>query len=359
MMTTRNIQSVLDKVYGDKMPDRADLEYLLKLEDPRHVQTLFEYADIVRKQHVGDGILLRGIVEYANYCRNTCLYCGLNRHNRQLQRYRLETGEIMAAVRNLVSNGLKTVVLQSGEDANLDTHWLRDLIAHIKNDFGIAVTLSVGERSFEEYRMWKAAGADRYLLKIETTDKALYESLHPQMSFDNRLRCSRHLRALGYQTGSGCLVGLRGQTIRSLAEDIIFFKKENFDMIGIGLFIPHKLTALRDEPLGSIELTLKVIALTRIVTKNTHMPATTAIGSVGRSDARLLAFRAGANVLMPNFTPQPYRMLYDIYPGKRCVGEKGEECVRCVQAIAKALGRRVCWSRGDTLKKKLTCSLTA
>lgn len=350
-MTVRDIKTVLDKVYDSEIPALADLKYLLALEDERQMEALFNYADEVRKRFAGDEILLRGLVEFSNYCRNTCWYCGLNKNNKELQRYRLSSDEIMAAVENIVSTGIKTVVLQSGEDENLDPHWLKELIECIKSKFNIAVTLSVGERSYEDYKLWRQAGADRYLLKIETSDKAIYQTLHPQMSFENRIECLKNLKTLGYQNGSGNLVGLKGQTIRSLAQDIIFFKKENFDMIGIGLFIPHQSTPLKDEPLGNLKLTLKVLAVTRIVTKNAHLPATTAIGSIGEDDARLVALKAGANVLMPNFTPQPYKKLYEIYPGKRCVDEQSGQCALCVEAMAKAINRTVCYSRGDSLKK--------
>jgi biotin synthase len=350
-MTVQDIKSVLDKVYGSDIPDLVDLEYLLALEDEQQMESLFEYADAIRSRFVGDGILLRGLIEFSNFCRSTCFYCGLNKHNKKLQRYRLGSSQIMSAVNDIAAAGIKTVVLQSGEDADLDPYWLEELLVRIKSNFDIAVTLCVGERSYEDYKLWKQAGADRYLLKIETADKTLYDSLHTQMSFENRVECSRNLKALGYQNGSGCLVGLKGQTIRSLAEDILFFKKEEFDMLGIGLFIPHEMTPLKNEPLGNIKLALKVIAVTRIVTKDTNIPATTAIGSIGKSDARILALKAGANVLMPNFTPQPYKRLYEIYPGKRCVNEQGDECVHCIETMAKTINRSICYSRGDSLKK--------
>ncbi|MDD5134980.1 MAG: [FeFe] hydrogenase H-cluster radical SAM maturase HydE, partial [Phycisphaerae bacterium] len=306
-MNIKRIQSVIERVFAADIPNRGDIEHLLSLEDEKQTEMLFNYADAVRKQFVGNEILLRGLVEFSNYCRNACWYCGLNKYNKELQRYRLSSDEIMGAVENIVAAGIKTVVLQSGEDEGLDGYWLKELIECIKSKFDIAVTLSAGERSYEEYELWRQAGAERYLLKIETTDKGLYWNLHPQMDFENRIKCSRHLKSLGYQNGSGNLVGLKGQTIESLAEDIIFFKKEGFDMIGIGLFIPHKSTPLKDEPLGDIKLVLKVLAVTRIVTKDAHLPATTAVGSIGNNDARLLALKAGANVLMPNFTPQPYK----------------------------------------------------
>lgn len=351
-MGIQNTKNVLDKVYACEIPDRKDIEYLLALEDPEETQELFDFADEVRRKFVGDGILLRGIVEFSNYCRNTCSYCGLNKFNKTLQRYRLTKDEIIASIKNIVSTGIKTVVLQSGEDKKLNTNWLKEVIEQIKTDFNIAVTLSVGQWSYADYQLWKQAGADRYLLKIETADEALYQTLHPQMSFENRMKCSGNLKALGYQNGSGCIVGLKGQTIQTLAEDILFFKKEDFDMIGIGLFIPHNNTLLGKEALGSLKLTLKTLAVTRIVTKDTHLPATTAIGSAGGCDERMKALRAGANVIMPNFTPEPYRKLYEIYPNKRCVNECSGKYLSSLEKTAKTTNRWLDYSRGDSLKNK-------
>ena len=343
-------KNILDKVYASQLPDLADLEYLLVLEDEKEKAELFAYADSIRHDFVGDEILIRAIVEFSNVCRNTCFYCGLNKNNDKLQRYRLSKDEIIACIKNIASAGIKTVVLQSGEDDDLDAVWLKEIIETIKTDFNIAITLSVGQRTYDEYKMWRQAGADRYLLKIETSDKKLYESLHSGMSFESRLKCLNDLKQLGYQTGSGNIVGLKGQTFRIIAEDILFFKKHDFDMIGIGPFIPHGCTPLRDEPTGSLDLALKVIAVTRIVTKNTHLPASTAVGSIGKGDARILALKGGANVIMPNFTPQPYRKLYEIYPGKRCVDEQPTGCINCIEMMAKAINRTIEYSRGDSLK---------
>ncbi len=256
-MKEQNLQIVLKRVFAAQIPDADDIEFLLSLENQDDIAELFHYADTVRKKYVGDDVLLRGLVEFSNYCRNSCFYCGLNRYNTNLKRYRLDDEQILGAVKKIADANIKTVVLQSGQDDGLDVYRFRDLIEKIKDGFDMAVTLSVGERSYEDYKLWKEAGADRYLLKIETSDKELFNSLHTNKSFENRLQCSRNLKSLGYQNGSGCLVGLKGQTIRSLANDIIFFKKENFDMIGIGLFIPHEATLLGNEPLGNLKLALK------------------------------------------------------------------------------------------------------
>jgi biotin synthase len=240
------------------------------------------------------------------------------------------------------------VVLQSGEESGLDAHWLKDIISEIKLRFDSAITLSVGERRQKDYKIWKEAGADRYLLKIETSDKRLYQSLHPGMSFKERVNCLRGLKKLGYQVGSGNIIGLKGQTLATIAEDILFFKNEEFDMLGIGPFIPHPMTPLSAEVKGDLKLTLKTVALTRIVTRYAHLPATTALGSL-KDDYRAQALCAGANVLMPNFTPQPYRRLYEIYPGKRCIDEPSGSCGSCMELMAASIGRTIDYSRGDAL----------
>ena len=334
------IDLILNRVYGSEVPDHKDLVYLLSVSSQEELQRIFDFADRVRREFVGDGILLRGIIEFSNYCRNSCLYCGLNKTNKSLKRYRLSGAEIQRSVRRIVGSGIQTVVLQSGEDHELEAGWLKEIIQTIKSECDIAVTLSVGERDIEDYRMWRYAGADRYLLKIESSDRRLYQSLHPGMSFDRRKKCLKELKDLGYQTGSGNIIGLRGQALSHLAGDILFFEREKFDMIGIGPFIPHPDTELSKVSPGDVLMTLKTLALTRIVTKNTHLPATTALASVCKEDLRGEGLKAGANVVMLNFTPEEYRPLYQIYPNKRCIGETVDSCK----------GWNIDYSRGDSMK---------
>lgn len=349
-MNISDLTKILNRVYQADIPDQEDIEQLLEVEEPTQLKILFDFAESVRKKYVGDGILLRGIVEFSNYCRNKCLYCGLNKNNKTIRRYRLSNEQILNCVKQIDRADVKTVVLQSGEEDELDVNCLKEVIEEIKFNFDMAVTLSVGQRCRGEYQMWRDAGADRFLMKIESSNKKLYESLHPEMSFDERINCLRELKNLGYQTGSGCIVGLKGQTVKILAKDILFFAEEEFDMIGIGPFIPHQETVLRAERTGELGLVLKVVAVTRIVTKNTHMPATTAVGSIGQGDSRVDVLKAGANVLMPNYTPKEYKKLYEIYPGKRCVDESSEMCVECVERMATGIGRAIDYSRGDSLK---------
>ena len=264
----------------------------------------------------------------------------------------MDDEEIMDCVRLIASSGIKTVVLQSGEEKDRDPEWLAELIKEIKTGYDIAITLSVGEKDRDTYRLWHDAGADRYLLKIETTDESLYKRLHPGMSLENRKRCLRDLKELGYQNGSGLLIGLPGQTIESIADDILYLKDMEFDMIGIGLFIPHGATPLVNMPYGSLELTLKTIAITRIIMPEIHMPASTSIGSLNL-DYRELALKAGANVLMPNFTPLKYKKLYEIYPSKTCLPESDQVFAREFESFAAAIGRHIDYSKGDSLRKKI------
>lgn len=344
------LNDILNRLYRADQPDRADIITLLSLTESAQVRRLYEFADNIRKEYVGDGVLLRGIVEFSNYCNNNCAYCGLKKDNAAISRYRLNASEILDCVEHIYNSGIRTVVLQAGEEDSCDAAWLADVLKEIKQRFDIAITLSVGERSQADYQLWRDAGADRYLLKIETTDKNLYDELHPDMSFDNRLKCLEVLQSLGYQTGTGCMVGLKGQAIETLADDILYFAGKKFDMLGIGPFIPHQDTPLRDEQAGDLDMVFKMLAVTRIVTKDTHMPATTAVGSIGTGDARLKALVCGANVMMPNYTPAPYKKLYEIYPGKRCVDEPSGACANCMEGLAKSIERYIDYSQGDSLK---------
>ena len=345
-----NIKEVLSQIYDKKAYNTESLAGLLNIpfEDSGEILT---FADSIMREHCGKGILLRGIVEFSSYCKNNCYYCGLNIGNKNLERYRLNADEIFLSAKKIYDNNIKTIVLQSGEDDNFDWDIITYVIKKIKKDLDISITLSCGELEKKIYEKWKTAGADRYLLKIETSNKELYEKLHPKMSFDSRIDCLDTLEDLGYQTGSGIIVGLKGQTLENIANDILFFADKDFDMIGINPFIAHSESMLKDHPNGDPHLTVKTIALTRIITKNAHLPATTALGSIGNSDLRVMALKAGANVIMPNFTPYEYRKNYEIYPNKRCLSED-ENIMQYLKEMAEESGRTLDFSRGDTLKKK-------
>ncbi|MHB9153954.1 MAG: [FeFe] hydrogenase H-cluster radical SAM maturase HydE [Spirochaetales bacterium] len=337
----------LDHVAGTQ-PKAADLELLLGATEDDELALLFDTARKIRDIEMGKRVLLRGLVEFSSHCSNTCHYCGLNCTNSKLERYRLSDRGILESIRLISTANIKTVVLQSGEDKVPASH-LAGIIREIKSRYDMAITVSVGERPFQDYEMWKKAGADRYLLRIESSDKALYESLHRGRTIETRLRCLDDLRTLGYQVGSGIMIGFRGQNVAHIARDILFFRERNFDMIGIGPFIPHPDTLFRDDPAGTAELTLKTVALTRIVTKNAWMPATTALGSMDR-DYRVDALKAGANIVMPNFTPAVFKKQYEIYPGKRCISEHTGACAGCMQHLANLAGLTLDLSRGDSLK---------
>jgi biotin synthase len=351
-MRVSRLAEVLERIEAAAVPDRADVETILRVEGEEPLNTVLDHADRVRRENVGDGVLLRGIIEFSNVCRNTCVYCGLNRHNTRLPRYRLTDAEILNGAERIDRAGIKTVVLQSGEEDNLDAIWLERVIRAIKARHDVAVTLSVGERPRAEYERWKDAGADRYLLKIETSNPDLYQRLHPGMSFENRTRCLQDLAELGYQTGSGDLVGLKGQTIACLAEDILFFKRGDFAMLSVSPFIPHVETPLAGEPAGDLTMTLKMLALARIVSRNAHIPASTAVGSLHGRDERGQALAAGANVVMPNFTPPRVRSLYEIYPGKAGATASSEDSIAAIEAMVTTMGRWVHYARGDSLKTR-------
>ena len=293
---------------------------------------LFEVANEVRRRKVGDEIYLRGLIEFSNICKNNCQYCGLQAVNRHVERYRLSEDEIIKFAKDGVNAGFKTIVLQSGEDSYFNTDRMCRIIEAIKKN-DVALTLSIGERSYNDYKAFKDAGADRYLIRIETTDRDLYAKMHPNMSYDNRIECLYNLKELGYETGTGCLVGLPNQSVESLADDILFFKKLDVDMVGIGPFIPHPDTPLAGKlnP-DNFSMALKVMALTRLMLGDINIPATTAMETID-PNGRITALVSGANVIMPNITQGNYKAKYEIYPNKS--GADKEALVYLDSLIAK------------------------
>ena len=309
------------------------------LKDDSQNEWLFSLADKVRRENVGDEVHLRGLIEFSNICHCFCKYCGLRCENKELDRYRILPDDIVKYAQKAVEMGYKTIVLQSGEAVFYTKEILCDIIRRIK-EFDVALTLSIGERSFQDYKAFRDCGADRYLIRIETTDRALYKKMHPNMSFENRVRCLNDLKKLGYEVGTGCLVGLPGQTVESLADDILFFKEINADMIGIGPFIAHPHTPLKDIPNGNFTLALKVMALTRILLKNINIPATTAMETLN-PNGRIIALQSGANVVMPNVTTTEYRAKYEIYPNKICINENPSQCYNCISGKIRSIGRTI------------------
>lgn len=327
---------------------RNDIIEILK--DDLNNDWLFSLADKTREEYVGDEVHLRGLIEFSNICKRQCKYCGLRCEDKFIDRYRISKENIISYAEHAVNMGYKTIVLQSGEDEYYNTDLMCEIIEGIKK-LGVALTLSIGEKTYEEYKAFKEAGADRYLIRIETTDKTLYNQMHPNMDFDNRVRCLENLGRLGYEVGTGCLVGLPNQTIESLADDILFFKEINADMVGIGPFIPHPHTPLKDSATGSFTLALKVMALTRILLKDINIPATTAMETLN-PNGRIIALQSGANVVMPNVTTTEYRAKYEIYPNKICINENPDKCKGCISAKIQSIGRSVSTSFGFRVGKK-------
>jgi len=329
--------TLINKAEQTHQLETAEIVALLKAAEIN--QELFAAADRVRLQFVGDEVHLRGLIEFSNICKQNCLYCGLRRDNKNLDRYRLDPDVVIDFARKARDYGYRTMVLQSGEDQGYSLDQMQYIIRKIK-ELDVAITLSVGEKSREEYRAYKEAGADRYLLRIETTDQALYDAMDPGMSHSNRLRCLRDLKELGFEVGSGSLVGLPGQTLESLADDILFFKEIDADMIGVGPFIPNPDTPLMDQPGGELELSLKVMAIIRLLLPDINIPATTAMESLN-PNGRVIALGSGANVVMPNVTEGDYRRMYALYPGKICINDTPAHCRSCITGKISGIGRKI------------------
>ncbi len=314
-------------------------EIVRLLADEQNEPALLKRADRIRKKYVGDAIHLRGLIEFSNICRNNCLYCGIRRGNGKVARYRMREDELIETARRAAALGFKTVVMQSGEDMYYTQEKMCRIIEAIKK-FDVAVTLSVGERSYGDYKAFREAGADRYLMRIETTDKDLYHRLDPGMSWQHRYECLLMIKELGYELGSGIMVGLPGQSLESIAADLMFLRRLGVDMAGIGPFIPHPETPLAGEPGGSLHLALRTMAIMRLLLPDINIPATTAMESL-HPDGRMMALQGGANVVMPNVTEGEYRKLYELYPGKICVNDTPVHCRSCISRKILSIGRTI------------------
>ena len=336
------IQTILDKTIDNNF--LSEDEIITLLED--NSDLVLNVANKIREKYVGNEVHLRGLIEFSNICKCHCKYCGLRLENKHIDRYRLSKKEVISFAKKGVDLGYRTIVLQSGEDSYFNTDLVCEIVSEIKK-MNVALTLSIGERSFEDYKAFKDAGCDRYLIRIETTDRELYKKMHPNMDFDKRVQCLKDLKKLGYEVGSGCLVGLPEQTLESLAKDIIFFCENDFDMIGIGPFIPNPNTPLAntESPFDNFSMSLKVMAITRILLKNINIPATTAMETLNRN-GRLIALQSGANVVMPNITEGDYRKKYEIYPNKICTGDTPSHCRQCISAKIQSIGRTISTSCG-------------
>ena len=338
------MNDLIEKVKKNHILSKDEIVELLNSDG----KELFQAADEIRKEYVGDEVHLRALIEFSNICKRNCKYCGLRADNKNADRYRLSKEQILDYAKKAISYGYRTIVMQSGEDAYYSAEYLAEIIKDIKALTPTpAITLSIGERTYEEYKILKAAGANRFLLRIETTDRNLYKKLHPNMDFDNRVRCLNDLKSLGYELGTGCLVGLPDQTTESLANDILFFKEIGADMVGIGPFIPHPDTPLKGSDGGTFDMAIKVMAITRLLMPQINIPATTAMETLN-PNGRLIALQSGANVVMPNATEGDFRKKYEIYPGKICINDSPAKCRGCIQSKIESIGRTISLDQGNS-----------
>jgi biotin synthase len=339
--------------------DRHEVLSWLREPDELRLERLWASADLARRERVGDAVHLRGLVEISNHCVRRCAYCGLRAPNEKVERYRMTTEEIAACVQLAVTLGYGTILLQSGEDPQITKTWMAELIRRIKDETPLAVTLSLGERRVGELKAWRAAGADRYLLRFETSNPALFERIHPprRAGGPDRLVLLSALRQLGYEVGSGVMVGLPGQTYEDLANDLELFRDLDLDMIGVGPYLPHPDTPLgqmprpadNDQQVPNSELmTYKVVALARLLCPRANIPSTTSLATLNRARGRELGLQRGANIVVPNLTPAPYRRHYALYPAKAGPHETVEQCHDGLTRRILALGRTIGTGRGDS-----------
>ncbi|MDR3153253.1 MAG: [FeFe] hydrogenase H-cluster radical SAM maturase HydE [Deltaproteobacteria bacterium] len=345
MSRTRRLIDALARDGSLSGPEFAEL---IRARDEGDASHLFALASEARDRVFGKGIFIRGLLEFSNFCRNDCLYCGIRRSNRRADRYRLSKEEILGTCEAGHLLGFRTFVLQSGEDPFYGPELIADIVAELKLSFpDTAVTLSLGEHPPRSYALWRKAGADRYLLRHETRDPEHYASLHPRsMSIGTRVRCLETLKALGYQVGCGFMVGSPGQTPEHLAEDLLFIKGLRPHMVGIGPFIPHKDTPLASAPAGSVDDTLFLLGLLRLMDPRLLIPATTALGTLDPA-GREKGVLAGANVIMPILTPAGVRGKYLLYDNKICTGDSSSACRMCVERRMGTIGYGISAVRGD------------
>ena len=344
----QKVYTICEKALHEGNLSKEEILILLNCPD-EHSDIIFQTADKVRKQEVGDEVHLRGLVEFSNYCKKNCEYCGIRGKNKTIDRYRLTKKEILQTALNAESLGYRSIVMQSGEDPFFTAEVLADIISTIKQQTDLAITLSAGEFSYDEYKTIKEAGTDRYLLRFETSSEELYKKLHPDSDFHQRMECLHNLEVLGYQVGSGFMVGLPGETSEILADNLLLLQKLDVDMAGIGPFLPNSDTILAGSTGGTLINSLKAVALARLLLRNAHIPATTAMGTLDLK-GREKALQSGANVVMPNVTAQEYREMYQLYPDKICLSDDPSHCRGCITGKIEALGRVVSKEHGHTLK---------
>ena len=342
------MKQLIDQLARERdLPDEALLS-LIRCETPETEEYLAQTAAAVRQKHYGKDVYIRGLIEFTNYCKNDCLYCGIRRSNQKAQRYRLSEEDILECCRHGYELGFRTFVLQGGEDPYFTRERMVRIVSSIKQKFpDCALTLSVGEKSREEYDAYFAAGADRYLLRHETACPCHYAKLHPaELTLAERMRCISDLKEIGFQTGIGFMVGSPFQTPQNILQDLRYIQSLRPEMVGIGPFIPHKDTPFCDEPAGTARQTLRLLAIIRLMLPTVLLPATTALGTVS-GDGRVRGMQFGANVVMPNLSPLSVRKKYMLYDNKIATGEEAAESVHLLRKTMSAIGYQVVTARGD------------
>ena len=349
-MEKAGFKSLIDEIAGKQNIEKSQLETILNMSDDEreNIDYLYHKARIVADEIYGKDVYVRGLIEFTNYCRNDCLYCGIRRSNGEAQRYRLTEEQILECCKTGHELGFRTFVLQGGEDPYFTDERICNLVSKIRAEYpDCAITLSIGEKDRESYQKFFDAGADRYLLRHETADEQHYSMLHPgELSLKNRMRCLNDLKEIGYQVGCGFMVGSPYQTIDTLYEDMQFIKKLSPHMVGIGPFIPQHATPFCDKKAGTLEQTLRLLSIIRLIHPHVLLPATTALGTI-HPQGRELGIKAGANVVMPNLSPVGVRKKYELYDNKICTGDEAAECRMCLQNRMAGIGYKVVVDRGD------------
>lgn len=343
-------KQLIEKLYNNSSLDLLEYQYLIDNRDEESFNYLSNLAFTLKQKYYGNKVFMRGLIELTNYCKNDCYYCGIRASNKNANRYRLTKEEILECCEIGYELGYRTFVLQGGEDNYYNDELMCDIIKSIREKYlDCAITLSIGEKSYDTYKKYFDAGANRYLLRHETADKEHYSKIHPQkMSYENRIECLYNLKKIGYQVGTGFMVGSPFQTSNNLAKDMVFIKELKPSMIGIGPFIPHHDTQYKNEKHGSVELTLFMIGLIRLTLPNSLIPATTALGTID-NNGREKGLKAGANVIMPNLSPLDVRKKYLLYDNKISTGEEAAESRALIEKRIKSIGQELVIDRGDVV----------
>ncbi|QGT99366.1 [FeFe]-hydrogenase maturation protein HydE [Candidatus Syntrophocurvum alkaliphilum] len=348
----KTLKQITNKLYYQNNLDSKELLYLLNNINTEIKQDIIEKSNKTKINIYGNKIFMRGLIEFTNYCKKSCEYCGIRAQNKNIDRYRLSLDQILSCCEEGNKLGFKTFVLQGGEDSYYTDDKIVEIIQTIKKNYSdSAITLSIGEKSYDSYKNFFDAGADRYLLRHETASKELYDKFHKNSSFESRIKCLWNLKKIGFQVGAGFMIGLPGQSNEDLVKDVMFIKELQPHMVGIGPFIPHKDTSLRNNNSGTIDKTIIMLAIIRLFLPKVLLPATTALGSIDPL-GREKGLQAGANVVMPNLSPTVVRDKYALYDGKICTGDEAAKCRTCIEDKINKAGFTIDMSRGDHISWK-------